>query len=104
MEGDPPFSILRPSGYMVNARSSNGLEPFNVNLWLMRKLAVAFGLKESTPIIKGQTLTKIQPSTKIIYMRIILEDNEFRQPTVLFGVLFDFNKKNPAEKWPKKIE
>jgi len=103
-EGDPPFIILRPSGYMVSARSSNGLDPFSVNLWLVRKLAVAFGPEESTTVIKGQTYTKIQPGTRIIYLRIILSDKEIRKPTVYWGVLYDFYKKNPPDKWPKKIE
>jgi len=101
---DPPFNILRPSGYKVNWRSSSGLESFNVNLWPMRKLSVAFGPKEKTPTIKGQTNTKIEPDTTIIYLRIILDDKEVHEPRAYFGVLYDFHKKNPANKWLIKIE
>jgi len=103
-EEEPAFILLRPSGYQIINRSSNGLEPYNVNLWLMRKFAVAFGLEESTPIKRGQTITKLEPDIKVIYLRIILNDIDNPEPMIYSGVLHNFEKKTPLKSWPTKFE
>ena len=41
-ESSEKFLILKPSGYSISSRSSTGLEPNNVNFWLLRKFAVGF--------------------------------------------------------------
>ena len=41
-EEDEKFIMGRPSGYMITARSSNGLDPALVNYWLYKKLATFF--------------------------------------------------------------
>jgi len=103
-EEEDPFIICRPSGYSINTRSSNGLDANIVHFWLLRKLSVAFVKPESSPIERGQTITAIQPETKIIYLRIILDDKDIPEPTLYCGVLYDFYKKNHTSKWPTKLE
>lgn len=102
-EEDPPFVICRPSGYNMSTRSSSGLEAVNVNLWLLRKLSVAFILKENGTHV-SQTVTPLRPETKVIYMRIVLEDKEISEPRIYTGVMYDFHKKNAAGESPTKFE
>jgi hypothetical protein len=103
-EEDNPFIICRPSGYNITTRSSNGLEQNVIRFWMLRKLAVAFVKSGSTPIERGQTITKIAPDTKAIYIRIILDDKDISEPILYYGVLYDFYKKTEASKGPTKLE
>lgn len=103
-EEDPPFVICRPSGYNMITRSSNGLEAGNVNFWLLRNLSVAFIPKEIESLVKGQTVTPLRPETKVLYVRIVLEDKEISEPMIYSGVMCDFHKKNDAGEWPTKFE
>ena len=103
-EEEERFIICRPSGYNITARSSNGLDANSVHFWILRKLAVAFVKSENSPIERGQTITKITPETKVIYVRIILEDKDISEPVLYYGVLYDFVKKNSPAQWPTKLE
>ena len=87
-EYDPPFILLRPSGYSITARSSTGLEPLNVNLWLLRKFAVAFVEEQFTEVSKGQSITKINKELKVIYFRIILNEKNLDAPRITYGVIY----------------
>lgn len=98
---DNNFQILRPSGYSVSARSSTGLEPNNVNLWLLRKFAVAFVESAFTELDKGQNFTEINDELKVAYFRIILDDKNLNEPMLYFGVLYDIHK---FKDWIKKFE
>jgi hypothetical protein len=100
-QGDIRFQILRPSGYSVSARSSTGLEPNNVNLWLLRKFAVAFVEESSTELQKGQNFTEINEHLKVLYFRIILDDKNHPEPQLLFGVFYEIK---PFKDWVKKFE
>ena len=51
-ENEYRFQILKTSGYSISARSSTGLEPNNVNLWLLRKFGVAFVGESNTELKK----------------------------------------------------
>ena len=97
------FVFGRASGYAVTARSSNGLEPANVNLWMYKKLAVFFIPKANTHLVKGQTITRFEDNPKILYMRVILDDKDIPEPLIYCGVLKDFKKKKKSA-WPEKIE
>lgn len=103
-EENPPFVICRPGGYAITTRSSNGLDSVYVNLWLLRKFSVAFGPKDTTLTIKGQTNTPLLPDRKVIYVRIILDDKDIYEPMIYSGVLYDFHKKTAEGKWPEKFE
>ena len=103
-EEEEGFILCRPSGYNISSRSSNGLDSNLVHFWLTRKLSVALVKSESSPIVKGQTITKFEPETKLIYLRIILEDKDLPEPMLYWGVLYDFVKKTLPSKWPTKVE
>jgi hypothetical protein len=101
-EEDEEFIIGRTSGYQVVARSSNGLEPSQIEMWMCKKLAVFFLPRTMTKIVKGQTVTEFKQNPKIIYLRFILDDKDLVEPKIFFGVLYDFVKK--GGEWPSKIE
>jgi hypothetical protein len=69
---------------------------------MYKKVAIFFIPSNSTKLIKGQTITPFQDLQKIIYVRIILDDKDISQPTIYYGVLKDFVKKDTA--WPQKME
>lgn len=102
-EEEESFIIGRPSGYAITARSSTGLEANLVRLWPLRKLSVFFVPEASTQRKGGQTVTKLE-GNKVIFVRFVLDDRNFAEPTVLFGVLHDFVKKNAPEASPTKFE
>ena len=94
-EEDETFIIGRPSGYSISYRSSTGLEPKNVDLWLMRTAAVFFVPEVDTESGRGQTHTPLEPEIKVLYLRIVLDDDEIDQPYVQFGVMTKFFQKSP---------
>lgn len=87
------FILGQASGYAVTARSSNGLDTNLVNYWMYKKLAVFFAPSSSTQKVNGQTITPFKNDPKIIYVRIILQDKDFQEPTIFIGVLHHFEKK-----------
>jgi len=93
-ESEYRFQILRPSGYGISSRSSIGLESNNVNLWLLRKYSVAF----AEEIKMNKNITEINESLKILYFRIILNDNDIKEPEILFGVFYDIVKNKDSVK------
>jgi hypothetical protein len=97
------FKIVKPSGYSISTRSSTGLEPNNVNLWLLRKFAVAFVEDSDTPDKGGQTFTEINGNLKVLYFRLILDQQELIGPQIMFGVIFNIEKQK-KDSWVKKFE
>jgi len=91
-ESEYRFQILRTSGYAISSRSSNGLEPNNVNFWLLRKFSVAFVEETKTEINKGQNVTEINGDLKVIYIRIVLDDTNEPAPQIIFGVFNEIEK------------
>lgn len=102
-EEEEKFIIGRPAGYGISARSSAGLEPGNVSLWLLRKFAVFFVPEDKTENKGGQTITGIDENLKVLYLRIVLNDRNIDEPTVYSGVLYSIDKK-PQDKWVRKFE
>ncbi len=100
-ENEHRFQILKPSGYSVSARSSTGLEPNNVNLWLLRKFAVAFVEESGTDLQKGQNITEINDELRVLYFRIILDDKKQTEPHLIFGVFYEIEQ---FKDWVKKFE
>jgi hypothetical protein len=90
--------MLRPSGYSISARKSTGLEANNVNLWLLRKFAVAFVEESNTGLHNGQNVTEINEKLKVLYFRVILNDKNQSEPQLIFGVLYDIKKYNDSVK------
>jgi hypothetical protein len=102
-EEEETFIIGRPAGYSISARSSTGLEANNVALWLLRKFAVFFVPENITKQERGQTITTIDKTLKVLYLRIVLNDNKLNEPVIYSGALFDMAIKQPG-KWIKKFE
>src|SRR5687768_10694162 len=87
------FIIGRPSGYGITTNRSAGLESRNVELWSLRKMAVFFVPRAFTLVKGGQTFTKLDSNTKVIYLRIVLDAKSFLEPKVYIGILYDFLEK-----------
>jgi hypothetical protein len=79
------------------------LEANNVALWLLRKFAVFFVPENRTKQERGQTITTIDKTLKILYLSIVLDDNKLNEPIIYSGALFDIAVKQPV-KWIKKFE
>jgi hypothetical protein len=83
------FMIIKPSGYGVNSRSSNSLDPTGINFWLMRKFAFAFVTENQTATQGSKTNTEITDKLKVMYFRIILNDKKIKEPKLLFGTFYE---------------
>ena len=101
--GEHDFVIGRPSGYQITARSSSGLEPNGVNLWLLKRFAVFFAPKDKIVLERGQTKLSIEKPAKVLYVRVILNENNNPEPLIYSGVLYDIQKQ-PNARWPVKFE
>ena len=91
-ESEYRFQLLKSSGYAISSRSSNGLEPNNVNFWLLRKFSVAFVEDNKTELERGQNITEINNSLKVIYLRVMLDDKNEITPQLVFGVFYEIEK------------
>lgn len=100
-ENEYRFQLLKTSGYAISGRSSNGLEPNNVNFWLLRKFGVAFVEETNTELKKGQNHTEINKDLKVIYFRVVLDDKNESAPQLIFGVFYEIEK---YKDWIKKFE
>lgn len=103
-EEEEGFIFGRPSAYGITTRSSTGLEISNIYLWTLRTISVFFIPEEDTKKKGGQTVTKFDDNLKVIYLRIILDEQRINEPVIYSGVLYDFIKKNPIDKFPTKFE
>jgi len=92
-ESSEKFLILKPSGYSISSRSSTGLEPNNVNFWLLRKFAVGFVEESKIKIKNGQSVTEINSDLKVLYFRIVLNSKASTEPKLIFGVFKNISNK-----------
>jgi len=99
-EEEEKFVIGRPAGYHITTKSSTGLEAKYVKLWLVSKFGVFFVPEQNTKLKGGQTWTPFDEKLKVLYLRIILDDEHIKVPKVYSGVLFNIKKK-PYIKWTK---
>ena len=102
-EEEEKFVIGKSGGSGISSMSSRGLEPNNVKLWLLKKFSVFFVPEEKTVIRGGTTITKIDKDLKVLYLRIVLNDKNVKEPTVYSGVLYNIEKKTETS-WIKKFE
>ncbi len=102
-EEEEKFVIGKSGGSGISSMSSRGLEPNNVKLWLLKKFSVFFVPEEKTVIRGGTTITKIDKDLKVLYLRIVLNDKNVKEPTVFSGVLYNIEKKTETA-WIKKFE
>ena len=93
-EEEERFVIGKPSGYAITARRSTGLERFNVPYWMVKKLAVFFVPENMSTNKTGMTNTTITPQLKLIYLRVVLDDKDIREPKIYAGVFHHIKSKN----------
>ncbi len=99
---DEQFVIGRPSGYAVTTRTSTGLEPSNVELWLPKTFTVFFVPLEKTKTEKGQTVTPITDDLKLLVLDIELHGKDLDAPRALIGCIRNISCKKKSQ--VKKFE
>ena len=92
------FVICKPGGYSISTVTSRGLEPVNVNQWLLRRFSVYFVPGEKTQTIGGTTKTEFRDDLKALFLRMVMDDKD-DPPGVFFGVLY--NIVNKSATWQK---
>ncbi len=102
-EADEKFVIGKPTGYQVTYISSTGLDQINVNKWLPRKMNIFFVPEEMTEV-GSTTNTKFTKETKVIFLRIILENDEIKEPVIYYGIVFGFGENVLSNKRFMKVE
>ena len=85
MLNEEGFTICKCGGYAITTRSSNSLDTKGVNMWLLRKMSVAFVEEDKTELYQGITKTPIDDSLKVLYLRIVLNHSIFQEPTLVAG-------------------
>jgi hypothetical protein len=89
------FVIGKPSGYSVNTRTSTGLEPINVEMWLPKAFAVFFVPEDKVKTYQGQTITKITKDLKVILIYIELQGKDVTNPKIIFAQINNIVSKKP---------
>lgn len=95
------FQILKPSGYAITARNSNGLEPLYVEQWLKKNMTVFFCKSEATENRGGSTHTLLNEELKILFIHIRIVHKETTEPKIFFGLLEDIASKRKESKFEK---
>lgn len=91
------FIIVRPSGYGVTTRTSIGLEPVNVDLWLSKAFTVFFCSKDNISEERGQTKTSFSDDLKVLILDIELMGKLIDAPRILAGCLRNISCKKPTK-------
>lgn len=91
------FIIGRPSGYGITTRTSVGLEPINVELWLSKTFTVFFCPKEKIKTDGGQTKTLFRDDLKLLILDIELMGKNTEAPRILAGCLRNISCKRPTK-------
>ena len=95
------FIIARASGYAVTSRTSSGLEPVYVDIWLPKTMTVAFVPEDKMASHKGQTVTPFQDDLRVIVLHIEVTGKSISEPRVLAGYIENIQ---PKGTWAKKFE
>jgi hypothetical protein len=92
------FVIGRPSGYAVNTKTSTGLEPQNVQLWIPRTFTVFFVPKDATVSTGGATKTSFKKDLRVLLLHLEILGTHGAEPRVLFGYLGNIKSKKRIRK------
>jgi hypothetical protein len=93
LEEDERFLLLKPGGYQIVARTSNGLDSAGVDLWMPKDISVFFCPEGDIDTVKSTTITKPNDNLKIMLFQILLIDNEISEPKVIYGYFSEINFK-----------
>ncbi len=81
------FVMLQTTGYGVITIGSAGIE--FPDLWLSPYFGVVFAPSKFVEKDKRGTKTKQQPPLKVVFMKIVLRDDNIKEPEMWLGVLND---------------
>jgi hypothetical protein len=98
---DEDFVICRPSGYGVTSRTSTGLEPANVGLWMPKAFTVAYVPSAFTKVNKGQTVTEFSDDLKLLLLDIDVASEKGIEPRVAAGCLHDIKDMRTYDKFER---
>lgn len=87
------FVIGKPGGYAITTPTSKGLEAKNVDKWLLKRFAVFF-VERKYAKTKGEGVA-FSEGLKMLYLRILLDDANHKQPTIYFGAISEIENRNP---------
>ena len=90
------FQIGRPGGYQVTSRKSSSLDANNVKLWSLNTMSVFFAQKKELRRAGGTTTTPFVEGLKVIYMRIVLDEPDIKEPYINIGILYNFMGKGKS--------
>lgn len=93
LEEDERFLLLKPGGYQIIARTSNGLDSAGVDLWMPKDISVFFCPEGDIDSVKSTTITKPKDGLRIILFQVLLTDNEISEPKVIYSYFNDLNIK-----------
>jgi hypothetical protein len=65
----------------------------------MRKFAVFFTPRDKTDSKGGAVITPVTKDLKILYLRIVLNDESEKEPKILIGSIYDIHSKKGWEKF-----
>jgi len=85
LEEDERFLLLKPGGYQIVARTSNGLDSSGVDLWMPKDISAFFCPEGYIDLIKSTTTTKPKDNLRIILFHILLIDNDISEPKIFYG-------------------
>lgn len=92
------FVIGRPSGYAVTTRTSTGLDPTHVEMWLPKDLTVFFVPKALTETRRGQTYTPLTESLRALLLHMQLHGKHLDEPRVLAGCISQVRSRKESVK------
>jgi len=95
-EEQEEFQIGRPGGYQVTSRKSSSLDANNVKLWSLNTMSVFFAQKKDLKRSGGTTTTQFVEGLKVIYMRIVLDEPNIKEPYIKIGILYNFMGKGKS--------
>jgi len=79
------FVILKPGGYQVTTRTSKGLEPASVDLWMPKDFSIFFVPEESIKESKNIPLAQSKEDLKVLFFQVKILNGNFSEPKIYYG-------------------
>lgn len=92
------FLILKPGGYQITARTSNGLEPIFVDLWMTKDFSIFFAPESLIEESKSITVTRPKENLKVMFFQIKILNGKFSEPKLYYGFVNNIKLKKEHNK------
>ena len=92
------FVILKPGGYQITARTSNGLEPAFVDLWMPKDFSIFFAPEAFIEESRSITITHPKENLKILFFQIKILNGKFSEPKIYYGFFNNIKLKKEHNK------